>query len=295
MLVFLLLLAQGCIGDTDSGLEGFLPTPDEVSGIRTAGRPQTYEGKKLFDYIDGGADLFHEYNFQQACVQRYKTPQGEVTVEIYQMDTPAHAFGIYTFDTEGEHISSAGQDATYAQGLLSFWKDRFFVRIFAQTEGLKETIMALAQTIARKIPHEGARPDILTTIPPQGVVPDSILYFRGMIALNNVYFLSHENVLSLGNGAEGVTFRYMQESESLRVIMVRYRDAAQSEKSFRTLCSSGLIKNGRSKDGVCSGRSRRGYGAAKVDGNLVLLVLDGKDPETVAAALNALPHKGGAR
>ncbi|MBW2038370.1 MAG: hypothetical protein JRI46_02060 [Deltaproteobacteria bacterium] len=242
--------------------------------------------------MDGGAELFYEYHFEQACVQRYQTPHGEATVEIYQMDLPAHAYGIYTFDTQGEH-PLIGQDATYERGLLTFWKGSYFVRVFSQNEGLKETILALGQTIAQKIPQEGARPDILISLPQQGMIQDSLLYFRGMIALNNAYFLSHQNVLSLGEGAEGITFKYTPGAQPLRAIMVRYPGSPQADEAFQAFCSSKVIKEGVLKDGVFGGKSRRGYGGAKLVGDLLVLVFDGKDPRIVTNVLKSLPHKGG--
>ncbi|UCC66538.1 MAG: hypothetical protein JSW32_00925 [Deltaproteobacteria bacterium] len=268
-----------------------LPSSGDVAGIKKEGQTQVYEGKKLFDYMDGGAELFLEYHFERAGVQRYQTPQGEVTVEIYQMDLPAHAFGIYSFDTQGEHLS-VGQDATYERGLLTFWKSNYFIRIFSQNEGLKETLLALGRAIAQKIPQGGERSDILLSLPPHGVMQDSLLYFRGMIALNNAYFLSHQNVLSLRGDGEGITFKYTIADGPFRVIMVRYGDPPRATEAFEHFCASGVIKKGAQKEGIFLGKSRRGYGGTKVTGDLMVLVLDGKDPATIKRVMRSLPHEG---
>jgi hypothetical protein len=292
--LFSCLLIAGCKGGGDRGLTGLLPSSGDVGGVKKEGQTQVYEGKKLFDYMDGGAELFLEYHFERAGVQRYQTPQGEVTVEIYQMDLPAHAFGIYSFDTQGEH-PSVGQDATYERGLLTFWKGNYFIRIFSQSEGLKEPLLALGRAIAQKIPHGGKRSDILLSLPPHGVMQESLLYFRGMIALNNAYFLSHQNVLSLGGDAEGITFQYTIAHGPFRAIMVRYGDPSRATEAFEHFCASAVIKKGVQKEGIFLGKSRRGYGGAKVGEDLVVLVLDGKDPRSITKVLGSLPHKGGSR
>jgi hypothetical protein len=292
LVLFLLLVMMGCTGGGEGEPKGFLPSYSEVQGIKKEGRSQVYKGIKLFDYMNGGAELYYEYNFEQACVQRYKTAHGEVTVEIYQMDLPANAYGIYTFDTQGEH-PAIGQDATYERGLLSLWKGRYFVRIFAESEELKETILALGRAIAQKVPEEGERPDIVASIPSFWVVGDSPLYFRGMIALNNSYFLSHQDVLSLGKDAEGITFQYQPEAQPLRVIMVRYPGRPQAEEAFQSIQTSEVIKEGALKEGLFLGKSRRGYGGATVAGDLVILVLDGAKLQTVTRALRSLPARGG--
>jgi len=291
LVFFFPLLIWGCSGGSGE-LKGFLPSSSEVQGTKKEGRPQVYKGIKLFDYMNGGAELYYEYNFEQACVQRYQTAHGEVTVEIYQMDLPANAYGIYTFDTQGEH-PVIGQDATYERGLLGFWKGRYFVRVFSENEELKETIFVLGRAIAQKIPEEGVRPDILAALPPLWVEGGSLLYFRGMIALNNSYFLSHQDVLSLGKAAEGITFQYKPEIQPLRVIMVRYPGRPQAEEAFQSFQASGVIKEGALKEGLFLGKSRKGYGGAAMVGDLLILVLDGAKLQSVTRALRSLPATGG--
>ena len=293
--IFLLpILMLGCSGGGSSGLQGFFPSSVKAQGIKIKkdGEARIYDGKKLFDYMDGGAELYYEYGFEQACVQRYKAKEGEVTVEIYQMDTPAHAYGVYTFDTQGEH-PPIGQDATYARGLLSFWKGRYCVRALSENEQFKDILLAVGQAITKKIPQEGERPAILAFLPPQWVVGDSLLYFRGQISLNNSYFLSNQDVLLLGKGAEGITFQYKPEAQPLRVIMVRYAGRSQAMEAFKSLRSSGVIKQGTLKEGLFLGKSRKGYGGALLSEDIVVLVLDGKSRETVTRALRSLPYRGG--
>jgi hypothetical protein len=294
VVILLPILMLSCTGGGSSGMQGFLPSSVKAQGIKIKkdGEARLYDDKKLFDYMDGGAELYYEYGFEQACVQRYTAKQGEVTVEIYQMDTPAHAYGVYTFDTQGEH-PPIGQDATYAKGLLAFWKGRYCVRALSDNEQFKDILFALGQVIAKKIPQAGERPAILASLPPQWVVGDSLLYFRGQIALNNAYFLSHQDVLFLSKGAEGITFLYKPETQSLRVIMVRYAGRTQAVEAFKSLRASGVIKQGSLQEGLFLGKSRKGYAGALLWEDIVVLVLDGKTRESVTRALRSLPYRGG--
>jgi hypothetical protein len=292
VVVLLVLMIIACSEGGGGELQRLLPSPDDVPGITRMGRPQLYGGQKLFDYMNGGAELFFEYGFERACVQRYQTPPGEVTAEIYQMDLPANAYGIYTFDTQGEH-PPIGQDATYERGLLTFWKDRYFVRVFSENEDLKETLLVLGRDIAQKITQEGERPDILASLPSRGVEGDSLLYFRGQIALNNAYFLSNQDVLALHGGAEGITFPYKPETQPLRVIMVRYPTGSVAEEAFQSLRSSDVIKEGAINNKILLGKSRRGYGGATVVGDLLIVALDGAGPQAVTGALRSLTQRGG--
>jgi hypothetical protein len=292
VIVLLFFVITGCTGGGGDDLKEFLPSSADVPGITEDGKPHVYVGTKLFDYMNGGAELFYEYGFVRVGVQRYQTPPGGVTAEIYEMDLPGNAYGIYTFDTQGEH-PPIGQDATYEGGLLSFWKGRYFVRIFSEGEELKETILVLGRAIAQKIIKEGERPDILNVLPSRGIVEDSLLYFRGMIALNNTYFLSHQDVLSPREGIEGFTFQYKLEAQPLRVIVVRYPTPPQAEEAFQTLQASEIIQEGTMNNEIFQGKSRKGYGAATVVGDLVVLVLDGSDLKTVTRTVRSLAQSGG--
>jgi hypothetical protein len=284
---FLALLLAGCGGSGE--LKGFLPSSVKAQGSKIIkdGQARLYDGQKLFDYMDGGAELYYEYGFVQACVQQYKNAKGRITAEIYHLDASGHAYGIYTFDSQGEH-PAIGQDATYAQGLLAFWKGPYFVRAFSDTEGDKEILLALGRIIAQKIPEEGTRPEILGRLPAQWVAKDSLIYFRGQTALNNSYFLSHQNCLSLGDGAEGVIFYYTPDAKPLRVIMVRYPDQQKAAAAFKTLRASGVITGVAAREGFIMGKVRRGYAGALVSGDLLYLVLEGATSDPVIRALRSL-------
>jgi hypothetical protein len=285
--LFLALLLAGCGGSGD--LKGFFPSSVKVQGskITKDGQARLYDGQKLFDYMDGGAELYYEYGFERAGVQRYKAATGVITAEIYQMDASGDAYGIYTFDSQGER-PAIGQDATYAQGLLAFWKGPYFVRAFSDKEGDKEILLALGRSIAQKIPKEGTRPEILGRLPAQWVAKDSLIYFRGQMALNNSYFLSHQNCLSLGDGAEGVIFYYTPDAKPLRVIMVRYPDQQKAAEAFKALRASGVITGVTVKEGFIVGKVRRGHAGALVTGELVFLVLEGASSDPVVRALRSL-------
>jgi hypothetical protein len=286
-LCFLVLLVAGCSGSSD--VKGFFPSSVKAQGSKIIkdGQARLYDGQKLFDYMDGGAELYYESGFAQVCVQQYKNAGARITAEIYQMDASGHAYGIYTFDSQGEH-PAIGQDATYAQGLLAFWKGPYFVRAFSDKEGDKEILLALGRFIAQKIPQEGTRPEILGRLPAQWVAKDSLIYFRGQMALNNSYFLSHQNCLSLVDGAEGVIFYYTPDVKPLRVIMVRYPEQQKAAEAFKTLRASGVITGAATREGFLVGKVRRGFAGALVTGDLLFLVLEGASSDPVIRALRSL-------
>ncbi len=57
---------------------------------------RTFTGNALYGFMNGGSDLYYEYGFKE-LVSRVVAYNGEeFTVDIYTMETPLDAFGIYS-------------------------------------------------------------------------------------------------------------------------------------------------------------------------------------------------------
>ena len=59
-------------------------------------RTDTYDGESLWGYIDGGADIYMEYGFQSMLVQELNWNNEKLRLEVYRLQTPEGAFGIYS-------------------------------------------------------------------------------------------------------------------------------------------------------------------------------------------------------
>lgn len=234
----LCLLAVG-LNRAGEGMEGLkprdlLPTPDGLKGWTLQGEPISYRGENLIDYINGGAELYFEYGFQEVWAQEYVHTSGAtLTVEIYELDRSENAFGVYSFDTHGEH-PPIGQEATYGFGLLRFWKGRFFCRLLSlsEQEGIREVLLTLGKRITEKIPEDGRRPEILAHLPATKATPESVRYFHKQIALSNVYYLSDENLLNLGTETEAIFFEYQLPPQPAKVLLVRYPQKADADAAY---------------------------------------------------------------
>ena len=57
----------------------------------------------MYEYINGGAEIYHEYGFRQVLMQDFKSRSGKaVSLEIFEMEDAESAYGIYTFKTSLE-------------------------------------------------------------------------------------------------------------------------------------------------------------------------------------------------
>lgn len=73
----------------------------ELAGGRIV-RTEAYEGSALAGYMNGGAELYREYGFRRMTMQQVRTAKGDdLTVEVFLMDSPLAAFGVYSISRRG--------------------------------------------------------------------------------------------------------------------------------------------------------------------------------------------------
>ncbi len=71
-LLLLCIAASATAGQAPENLVGFLPASGEVAGLTLGDTPQGYGGDDLYQMIDGGADIYHEYGFRQVLSAEYR-------------------------------------------------------------------------------------------------------------------------------------------------------------------------------------------------------------------------------
>jgi hypothetical protein len=198
--------------------------PAEISGWKTGREDQVFGRDNIFDYMDGGGEVYLAFDFRFLFVREYvKTAAPSIVVEIYQMSSSEDAFGVFTQDTDGDEVK-AGQDGLYAGGLLRFWKSDIFVRILADqdTQEAKSTVLKLGGVIEASIIREGKRPQLISVLPAEGLRPKSLRYFHTLISLNAHYYLANVNILSLSPETQAVLARYDKDGAQARLLLVSY-------------------------------------------------------------------------
>ena len=208
-------------------------------------RGQEVPPKKIFDYMDGAGELYLAYKFHGLWVWTYhRDGDTSITVEAYEMGSPEEAFGVLSQDLDGEN-AKIGQESVYGVGLLRFWQGRWFFSILAGVETLqtRRAVLDLGRAFAAQISPEGERPELLSRLPSEGLAAHSIHYFHTQICLNSYYFFATENLLQLNEQTEAVMADYRFDSQSARILIVRYPStlaAAKARARFREVYLKGL-------------------------------------------------------
>jgi hypothetical protein len=149
----------------------------EIAGWRQSVEVQTFTPKTLYEYINGAADLYLMYDFQELKVAEYQNDKkASITVEVYRHQTPTHAFGIYS----QERLPSANFIEIGAQGyvennVFNFLTGPFYVKISRYNTGAEDqgVLLAFAKTVSENLGEKGAPPSILTTFPAEGKIKNS--------------------------------------------------------------------------------------------------------------------------
>jgi hypothetical protein len=261
--------------------------PASVEGWKAAHQDQKYDRNTLFDYIDGGAELYLSYGFKSLTSRTYsKTDQPDIIVDIFDMTTSQNAFGVFSHTRETMD-STFGQGCQYVEGLLLFWKDNYYVSILSSLENpeLKKAVFALARHIDAAIPTEGPLPEIISLLPSESLVPESIRYFHNHVWLNSYYFIADENIFEIDERTEAVLAKYGEPGKRQILLLIQYDSedhARRGQAGFLNLYLPGQSRKSaaRIEDGT--------WTACKLDGTLLAVVFAAPQEQPALDLLNAV-------
>ncbi len=270
-------------------LESLLP--QKVKDFEKPDQAKSFDRKNLYDYLDGGAELYLAYDFQSLLVQDYKTGEKSITVEVYLMETSQDAFGLYSLDQEGENIQ-IGDRANYGSGLLKFWKGNYFVRITDMNgnDQNKEAILELGKDIDGKMKMKGLEPKLLSKLPSEGLISNSQRFFHKQIILNNLYFLSTENLLNLNESTSAVMGDYLLGKMNLKLLLVFYPDTSSAKSAFVNFCTK-YLKVKPSGNRIIQKVEEGKFVGAELEKNYLWLTFESKDEKATGAFLRNLKEK----
>jgi hypothetical protein len=272
----------------DSPLLALLPDGPELRGWAKDGDPQFFEGKDLFIYIDGGAEIYFEYGFRRVIVQDYRNDAGSrLSIEIFEMESTDSAYGMFTFkrSPRGEAVA-LGDECQLADYYLNLCKGRYLVTITSldQEAAAKEGLAGLARLVEKKLSERGQSPGLISLLPEGDQQPQSIRFFKGPLALYNSYPFFREDVLAFQSGIKGeyangcslFLFEYgAHEAADRRFIEARRK--ASAEPKYRNIEWDGELLKAQDERGRTI--------LAKVSGRYIVLVLAGSPPETAERLL----------
>lgn len=231
------LIAQPMNPASASGqtLENLAQAIPRTAGAYECVHEATYDRETVFDYLDGGAEIYLTYDFQAVLGRRYvKSGGAEILFDLFDMGRAEDAFGIFAQERESEE-EGVGQGSEYTPGLLRFWKNRFFVSVTATelTEGATEALMGLGRAAGNAIIGEGSPPALLEVLPPEGLARNRVRYFHAFMALRQHYNLGWKDIVGLHGRADAVLAEYEASAGKSVVLVAKYPDEKMAEEGAR--------------------------------------------------------------
>ena len=216
-------------------LSSVFPAANAIPGWEISQIVTTYSHDDLFNLVDGQADSFFVYGFQQVAVQRYQNSTGIVlNVEIWQVATPADAYGLFSAGRGGSPASIGNQADSDPGRRLAFWQERYFINLDAAQPIPDENLQAFARFIAGKLPKGGATPLIVGRLPQSGLVEQSVIFFQMEV------WLGGANILGLSQATNGVVGQYKLGNVTATLMLVEYPTSDQAANACKALQNGSL-------------------------------------------------------
>lgn len=216
--------------------------PTKVGEWTRPAKATVYDRRTLFDYIDGGAELYLAFDFVQAITFEYAAgPDDEIKLDIFDMGSARGAFGAFAHGRERVE-AEVGQGSQFESGLLTFWKGRYYVSVlgFPESGPKSRATLELGKAVAAAIKETGSPPKIVDALPKDGLVPHSVRTFHHHNLQNDYGFVSDENVLGLGPKTDAVLAAYEQGMAPHVLLLVEYPATADAERAEKAALASVL-------------------------------------------------------
>ena len=204
-------------GQLASLLRGPLP------GKAVAQAPATtYNADSLYQYIDGGADVYLLYDFEALLHQDFKSGAMELTADIYEMSNPEDAFGVYASERSPSYkFIAIGAEGYRSKGILNFLADRYYVKLSGSGANADLLLDQFARLLSGRIGGARTLPPLLERLPRERRVLHSEQYVKkdplGHAFLAPAYVVTYAQgkqesklVVSVANDAPGAKARAEQ-------------------------------------------------------------------------------------
>lgn len=194
----------------------------QVPGWTLAEAPRTYLPGTLFEYIDGAAENYLSYDFQELAVANYKSGKtsATLTIEIYDMGSDLNAFGIYSSERfPGSPLIAVGTQGYLEEGTLNFVIGPDYVKLlcFDCGESAETVLKTFAEGIEKKVKVRGSLPPALALFPKEGLVAESEKFIR-------------QNVLGYGFLHDGYLASYRTGGQEFELFIIVGKDDAEAAK-----------------------------------------------------------------
>lgn len=141
--------------------------------------PSFYLSANLYEYMDGGADIYQLYDVETLLHWDLHTSAGDLTLDVFDMGTPENAFGMFSAESSPAYdYFPLGVAAYRNEGIINFAQDRYYVKLAAFGESSAAVLNEYATAISSRIGGRRELPALLRKLPEAGRKPHTEQYIR---------------------------------------------------------------------------------------------------------------------
>ncbi|PWB75396.1 hypothetical protein C3F09_02580 [candidate division GN15 bacterium] len=218
-----------------------VPAQSEVPfapGWTEAQEPQVFPKGRLYDYIDGGAELYEEFGVIKLTVCQYQKEQDELELLVYDMESPDAALGIYLMQAGTERpIAGIVARNSGSSSQVNAVRGKSFIQItsLSSSPAMQEPTIALCNQVMAAVP-EGKPVSLLTMLPRDRLVAGSERLVHGPLAVRQVMRVFRANPLELGGSIWGAAAKYRIGTGAVETrLQVTYADTSAARTVFANL------------------------------------------------------------
>jgi len=278
LVCFALLVSAQCIADV------VLPGNDFVPGWRKSQHTLHFTKENLYDYINGGAELFLEFGFEGLFVRHYSRGDNDITLELYRMENAEAALGIYLMkcgeETPLEQIKARNSVDRYQFTVV---KSEYFILVnnFSGNEILLPVMVELIKEVVGGIAcTDSVR--LFKYLPKKDLINGSELLIRGPFALQPIFTFGEGDVLKLGGKVFGVVGDYDAGGEIQTKIIIPYPGKKEAQSAYRNLLENldtHLTIVAKQEGRFTFKDYRKKFGSVKLRGRVMEITIDlSKEP-----------------
>ncbi|MBN1407556.1 MAG: hypothetical protein JW956_07200 [Calditrichaceae bacterium] len=215
-----------------------LPENNFLQGWFKSDYQLTFYKNDLYGHINGGAELFLEFGFDSLLVQDYSNGEARLSLEVYCMECPEAALGIYLMkcgrETPSPAIEARNSSNKY-QSLIV--KNNFYIQLnnFKGNAIAESAMPGMLNHLLSTIP-ESDPIELLNILPVENKIPGSEKIIRGQYALQPIYTFGEGDILQLNGKIFGVAADYRTDAnEEYTQIVIPYPDNKKAQTVFKNL------------------------------------------------------------
>ncbi len=187
--------------ETAQTLSRFVISADEMDGFTIIREPSYYGPQNLWNYINGGALPYLDYNVSDVVtyMMLWVPDSLEIVVDVYDMSDSLGAFGIYSNERFPEYnYIDIGVEGYLTENTLCFWKDHYYIKVFSNVNSppTLEPVEKIARTIDELIPVGGGMSVYFSLFPAENKLEKTESYIAknvlGQDFLKNAFIINYK-------------------------------------------------------------------------------------------------------